>query len=267
MRALLRALLFPPTCVGCRSLLRVPDYRKEAPFLCPTCEKDWHAAGQEICEVCREPIGRCLCVTEEMRAAHIEVARKLAYYRHGTREPIVNRAVYRIKEARDRRAIGLFAAPMAVCATELAATCGHTASDTVLVPLPRSRRNRLTSGTDQARELALAISERTGIPCREPILRVRSADREQKELSATERKRNAARAFRLGDTEGLSPQTLVILVDDLVTSGASMAAAARLLRRAGYRDIAALSALTDDVNRNGAERQPVIDQKQKNQRR
>ena len=266
MRALLRALLFPPTCVCCRSLLRVPDYRREAPFLCPACEKAWNEAGQALCEVCREPIGRCLCVTEEMRAAHIGVARKLAYYRHGTREPIANRVVYRIKEARDRRAIGLFAAPLSVCATELAATCGHTVADTVLVPLPRSRRNRLTAGTDQARELALAISRQTGIPCREPILRVRSADREQKELSATERKRNAARAFRLGSTDGLSPQTLVILVDDLVTSGASMAAAARLLRRAGVREIAALSALTDDSNRNGAEAQPVIDLRQKNKR-
>lgn len=262
MSLLIRNLLFPPACIGCRELLRVPDYRREAPPFCPACAKKWRRETAELCCICQRPIAECLCVTEVMQAANIPLFRKLAYYRHGTREPVPNRMVYRIKEARDRRTIAFFADELAKCLPTLLAMTGWRAEDCALVWLPRGEGARLKTGTDQAQELAKAISVRTGIPAVGFVERIPNRSREQKALSATERKRNATASFRLCRRGGLPPtSTHLLLVDDIVTTGASMAAAAKLLRRAKYTDLAALAALSDDANRTGNEKQPVIDLK------
>ncbi len=261
MRTLLRNLLFPPVCVGCRELLRVPDYRHAAPYLCPACAEKWRTETEACCGICQRPVSDCVCVTDELQAAHIPLFRKLAYYRHGTREPVQNRMVYRIKETRDRRTTDFFADGMARCVTELLRLTGWSAEHCALVWLPRGEENRLRTGTDQAKALAKGISLRTGIPAVGLVVRQAEASREQKELNAAERKQNARAAFRLSSSCRLPVSTPLILVDDIVTSGASMAAAAKLLRRAKYTDFVALAALSDDANRLADEKQPVFDTK------
>lgn len=261
MSLLIRNLLFPPVCVGCRVLLKVPDYRREAPVFCPACAEKWRQETEEVCGICLRPVGECLCVTDAMQAAHIPLFRKLAYYRHGVREPVQNRMIYRIKAARDRRTVAAFADEMAKCVPELLALTGWNAGSCALVWLPRGEENRLKTGTDQARELAEAISARTGIPAVGLMERLPGGSREQKALGAAERKRNAAASFRLSGRVSLPLSAHLILVDDIVTTGASMAAAAKLLRRAKFEAPVALAALSDDANRTGNEKQPVIDLK------
>lgn len=259
MSALLRNLLFPPRCIGCGELLRVPDYRREAPYFCPACAEKWTREAAERCGICGREVGDCTCVTEEMLAAHIATFRKLAYYRQGQREFVQNRMVYRIKEARDRRTVGFFADGLSRIVTELLRENGWRAADCALVWLPRGTGKRLATGTDQARELARGISARTGIPAVGLIERLPGEEREQKSLGTTERRRNARSAFRLSERVCVPHSAHLFLVDDIVTTGSSMAAGARLLRRAKYEAPVALAALSDDVNRYTHEKQPVID--------
>ena len=121
MRAFLRNLFFPPVCVGCRELIAVPDFKREAPCLCPACAAKWERETEEQCGICQRPVGQCDCVTDAMRAARIPLFRKVLYYRHGTRDPIQNRMVYRIKEAPDRRTVRFFAEQMAPAVREILA--------------------------------------------------------------------------------------------------------------------------------------------------
>lgn len=259
MTPLIGNLLFPPVCVGCREIVRIPDFCREAPALCPACAKKWERETEERCGICLQPVGQCTCVTDAMAAAHIPLFRKTVYYRHGTRDPIQNRMVYRIKAAPDRRTVRFFAGQLAPAVREVLNQNGWQVADCALVWLPRSSENRLSTGTDQARALAKSLSKQTGIPAVGLLGRVPHADREQKELTPTERKKNAATAFRIQPRQALPTSTHLFLVDDIVTTGASMAAAAKLLRRAKYTDLVALAALSDDANRTVTERQPVID--------
>lgn len=259
MTPLIGNLLFPPVCVGCREIVRIPDHLREAPYLCPDCAEKWKRETEELCGICQQPVGQCTCVTDAMAAAHIPLFRKAVYYRHGTRDPIQNRMVYRIKSAPDRRTVRFFAEQLAPAVREILAMNGWQSGDCALVWLPRSRENRLSSGTDQARALAKTLSNLTGIPAIGLLGRVPRADREQKELSPAERKKNAANAFRVQPRQAFPTSTHLFLVDDIVTIGASMAAAAKLLRHAKYTDVVALAALSDDANRTTTEKQPVID--------
>lgn len=263
MRTFLGNLLFPPVCVGCRELIAVSDYRREAPYLCAACAKRWERETEEQCGICQRPIGQCVCVTDAMLSARIPLFRKVLYYRHGTRDPIQNRMIYRIKEAPDRRTVRFFAEQMVPAVREILALTGWNPADCALIPLPRSRENRLSTGTDQAEALARSLSQLTGIRTVNLIVRAAHETREQKELSMTERKKNASTAFRLAEKVRLPLSSHLLLLDDIVTTGSSMAASAKLLRRAGYTDFIALAALSDDANRTTNEKQPVIDLKER----
>ena len=87
-------------------------------------------------------------------------------------------------------------------------------------------------------ELALALAARLGAsPC--TLLARSGKGREQKTLNAKERAENLKGAFRVvGDPTG----RCVLLVDDLVTTGAGMSVATRALLRAGAAGVIAVSA-------------------------
>jgi predicted amidophosphoribosyltransferase len=112
----------------------------------------------------------------------------------------------------------------------------------VLVPVPTSRRNRLARGADVVDQLACAAAgllRGTGadVTVRQ-ALRVARRTADQSGLDARDRARNLAGAFALRSDQGLAHGTVVV-VDDIVTTGATIAEAARALAAAGHLPLAA----------------------------
>ena len=104
----------------------------------------------------------------------------------------------------------------------------------VLVPVPLHYRRLVSRGYNQSGWLAGAVSKRTGVPMRVDILRRTRATRSQGGLSARARRRNVAGAFdvRKGKAEALEGRN-VLLVDDVLTTGATLAGCTRALKKAG----------------------------------
>ena len=121
------------------------------------------------------------------------------------------------------------------CAQELAEAiraCIENYKDFVLVYVPRRSREKRKYGVDQAEILARQLGNALNIPV---IGALRSlAKMPQKKLSATDRKKNAVFEARSG--VDLSRKR-VFLVDDIVTTGASMGSAAVTLRGLGAKEI------------------------------
>jgi ComF family protein len=89
---------------------------------------------------------------------------------------------------------------------------------------------------NQAAALAREISRRTGKPCDLAALRRVKATRSQVGLSRAQRAENVQGAFRIAEdavVRGLN----VVLVDDVLTSGATANAASRALLRAGAKRV------------------------------
>ena len=110
---------------------------------------------------------------------------------------------------------------------EMRAT-GLMPKDCLITFLPRSHKNKANDGFDQGFELAKALSKCTGIEL------VRCFDRrvgveEQKNLNMYERRLNMKSAYKPRNVGDKIMDKTVILVDDIVTTGASMASGARLL--------------------------------------
>lgn len=122
----------------------------------------------------------------------------------------------------------------------------------LLVPVPSARRAVAARGHDPVRRIALAAARelrRAGVPARvAPVLRQRRAVADQAGLDARRRQSNVRGALEpVPGGARLLQDGLVVLVDDLVTTGATLAEAARALREAGTP--ACLGAVCAEVTR------------------
>jgi ComF family protein len=104
-------------------------------------------------------------------------------------------------------------------------------SDAWIVPVPLHWRRHWERGYNQAEALARGLGRKLDRPVRRPLRRVVDTQKLAR-LSATDRTRALRRAFYARKSPAIKGRT-VLLVDDVLTTGATCGAAARALRRAG----------------------------------
>ena len=123
------------------------------------------------------------------------------------------------------------AAPIAAV---LAAAAGTRLAGAMLVPVPPAPARRRRRGFDAAEEITRALSHQTGCPLRRSLRRVDGP-----------RQVGRSRRERLGSGPAVRSREAAperaVLVDDVVTTGATLAACAGALRLGGARDVGALA--------------------------
>jgi len=107
-----------------------------------------------------------------------------------------------------------------------------------VVAVPLHWRRQWNRGFNQSELLARSIARRCGLPVLHPVRR-RRATRVQAGLSNSRRRENVAGAFtaKAGHAKGLR----ILLIDDVMTTGATASACAHALKRAGAKSVALLT--------------------------
>lgn len=120
------------------------------------------------------------------------------------------------------------AAPLAErwweCWRSTFAETGRARSNVVLVPVPLHPQRLIERGFNQSGLLATRLGRLAGVRVRHDVLERSHATGQQALLSAAERARNLDRAFHLARPGAITPGSELVLVDDVVTTGATLAA-------------------------------------------
>jgi len=227
VRELLRGLLdllVPPLCARCGAVDR--------DALCADCLAVLPLLGPGHCARCQQAPPRppgTLCGACSARPSPLQACVAGAWFR-GEIEGYIRRFKYPARGLAAWDAGGQAVARALVCAAAGLAPGGVPAC---VVAIPLHARALRRRGFNPAGLLARAAALRAGAPLRVTALERLRDTPSQTGLGRTARRRNVRGAFR---ARGPMPQH-VWLVDDVVTTGATLEAAARALRRAGAREI------------------------------
>ena len=255
MRNALDQLLLPAECLLCRALLSFRDSQR---LVCDVCRHRWRPVRAPWCGRCGQPeplFGRCR-VCADWPAALV-LARSAVWLDPGARD-----AVHALKYGGLPRIAADLAGAMA--AFELPGR-----ADAWLVPVPLGAGRLRQRGYNQSERLARALSRRWNRPLVELLVRTRDTVT-QTALTPEARRANVAGAFATRNAEGGTrnvetrnaeagtrnnrtdecsafrvPSSAferpLVLVDDVFTTGATLAAAARALEQAGARTVLAVT--------------------------
>jgi len=233
-------LLLPTGCVVCRDW--IPS-GQEHRIVCVRCSTRLRAPSWPRCARCHYPRGTGRleaqdCLECREWPAELSAAR-YAYRLEGPAADLV----HALKYEGWREASRFMSQSMVAVLREGAGggAIGTLPEPSVVVPVPTTRSRERERGYNQAGLLAAGIAESTGSPLCPVLVRARTK-RSQTSLSPDERRENVRGAFGLSDRgRTVLPGTRVILVDDVLTTGATAGEAARVLAAGGADSVTLLA--------------------------
>ncbi len=232
-------LLFPTKCAVCGELSG-RDARHAV--VCLECSERLVVCMEEKCRECGRPLTECTCMSEAMQNSGFLFHRKLFYYKSSAEGNPANRLILSMKDSSDMRLFELIAGELSAYAGEaVREEAEKRGLNPVLTYVPRSRYSVKKYGTDQALLLTKALSKATGIPYVCAAARHNLRDREMKSLSPAERAKTAEGLFLPLEDPLLNKDTLLITVDDIITTGSSVIALSKCTRTLGVRNFGAIS--------------------------
>ncbi len=206
------SLLAPHQCMACGC---------EGGLLCEWCIYD---AVEELPERCY----RCLGVSADSRVCskcrkhtvleHVWVRTQYADFAHDL--------VYALKFSRAKAAAR-------VIASLLDESLPYLEEGTIITYVPTATSRVRVRGYDQTRLIARELATIRGLKCQRLLIRTGQA--RQVRSSKSQRAAQAAGSYR--PVSGLSADRTVLLIDDIVTTGATLESAAKVLRSAGVKHV------------------------------
>jgi ComF family protein len=229
----LEQLLLPAECLTCHALLSGRDRHA---IICAVCRARWRRVRPPWCARCGQPephFGPCrLCVNWPQALVSV---RSAVWLDDGAR-----RAVHALKYA----ALPRIADDLAAAIPEMPGGADG-ASALALVPIPLAAKRLRQRGYKHRAVLARALARRWQRPVWDMLARVRETPT-QTTLTPDTRLANVAGAFQVRNakfgmrngTDSINsafhiPNSTFVLVDDVFTTGATLAEAARALEQAG----------------------------------
>lgn len=212
--------LYPPVCGGCK----VDGVR-----WCATCKESVRLYPEHVCQRCGQNLtGGELCRRCQVDEPPFQALRAWAIF-----EGPLRNAIHRLKYQRDL-ALGEILARNLLDMLQIT----RWPIDLV-VPIPLGKARLAERGYNQAAFLALPVAIGCAAAYRPGALERRRETRSQITLTVTQRDENVRDAFEAAP-EVVRAQNILI-IDDVLTSGATMRACANALRRAGARQVYGLA--------------------------
>ena len=204
-----------------------------APRACVACQCRLAESEQFVCTICLLRMPRtdfALHSTDNLMARMLwgraDIERAAALFRYQPTSP-VSKAIQEMKY-KNQPELGRFLGRFA--AEELASTYFFEDID-ALLPMPITRKRQRERGYNQSQLIAEGISAVTGIPILNKVVKRTHFVQSQTRQNMLERQLNVEGAFQLVDGEALRDKH-ILLIDDVMTTGATMGACCQQLQQA-----------------------------------
>ena len=219
-------LFYPPDCLACGRGVEGADI-----VLCASCLEVLTRLPENGCARCGSPLedGQDGCNVCAIQSTALEAIRSVAWFIGP-----VPALIHRFKYQGFQRLSAFFAELM---------NSFHAGREVVepaelLVPVPLHYWRKLRRGYNQSEKLGESLAELSGKELATDVLvRIRRT-KSQTRLTPEERKLNVAGAFRVNDPRRIKNRS-VLLVDDVMTTGATLGACALTLKNAGAKKVLA----------------------------
>ena len=227
--AAVEQLLLPAECLLCHALLVGGDIQR---LVCAVCRQRWRPVRPPWCERCAQPephFGPCRLCSDWPAA--LRSVRSAVWLSDGARA-----AVHALKYGRLPR----IAADMAVAMNRVAEVADVSS---VLVPIPLAPKRLRQRGYNQSEALARALGRQWKVPVLTDLLARTRETPTQTALTPETRLANVAGAFAMSNDQRsmINEHSTLVIADDVFTTGATLAEAARALEQAGAARILGLT--------------------------
>ena len=221
-------LLFPPRCCVCEEVTPVKT------AICPECLQSLpkELLEQERCSVCGKPNGSCVC---RERPFHFSYCTSAFCYDHNT-----HALIEKLKTLPDSLVAGQLAELMAEALTVNSPVDAYIFDAVTEVPMALTQIQK--RGHNQAKTLAQKIAEKMKLSYIDSPIDCAEDKKTQHTLTYHERFVNAEHSYRLRPAAFCSGR--ILLVDDVMTTGATLDRCAALLLRCGANEVVCLTAAT-----------------------
>jgi predicted amidophosphoribosyltransferase len=224
-------LAFPATCAGCE--VELGERAAGAPPFCDDCLQQVRFLGGATCRRCaaRVPeiaVGQERCYLCRDTTLWFDEAIATGAYEGLLREWLLEMK----EQSGERRAFALAELAWQRSGERIAALAPD-----VVVPVPMHWRRRLARGTNSAAILGEVLAERLHVPFAPQLVRRVRNTPPQSSVAPSERPGNVRGAFAVRAGYYLEAAR-VLVVDDILTSGSTASALARVLKRSGAAHVA-----------------------------
>lgn len=227
MKNYFRKLLFylaPPKCVCCNKRTDISDT-----VLCKECREVYNDTLRRNCSICAKPLYGCTCTNDYLDAHFIHKSVKVFRYLVDKDLP-TNKLIFSLKKDNRHDVLDFLS-------SELSDAIRFNLKDAdkyVITSVPRRRSAILKYGFDHAEKLARAVAKKLNAKY---IKALKSDVKREQKLSSSREERFKDLKFNTRKKSIELQGRNVILIDDIVTTGASMGACAMLLKSVGVKKI------------------------------
>jgi len=237
----LKDLLFPPFCIGCH---------REGTYLCEDCFSLIEIIENQYCPFCYPP----KIVPDGKTCSTCRKSKYLTglYFSTSYQNPLVKKMIWLYKyhfiKELSQPLTSLIITHFQILSKKPEFYDEKKKREFILIPIPLSKKQLKARGFNQTEEIARRISQLLKISLLTNVFVKVKETQPQTKLKGKERKNNIKGAFFVKNSN-LIKERKVLLVDDVFTTGATMEEAAKILKKAGAKEVWGITIAREEIQK------------------
>ena len=258
---LLRRLICVPKCASCGKRISPfvdkNEFNHGIPCMCDECMKKWQSACIQMCHTCSKVASACTCMPIKKTFAQPTIPSLLFYHPDTSRAE--SKVIYTLKHKDSKDLFDFLAVELYPKLEELLCELEIDTKNCVFTHIPRTRKAIIKNGFDQGEKLCRRMADMADVAFL-PLLS-REGGKEQKRLSRKLRKKNAEKAIYPNTSMRGFPREFcnkklpeiingktVIIIEDIITTGATVQRAIKCLKDIGVKNVIVCAVARSEIS-------------------